>query len=551
MIKQVKNNNNNFLLQGSILAIAGLIVRFIGLLYRYPMISIIGTVGNGYYSSAYNIYSFFLILSSYSFPTAISKIISEYLANDRYLDIKKIIKFSFFIAFLVGVISFSIMFFGSKVISIIVQKEKVTFALHALAPTLFIMAFLSVLRGIFQGMGNMVPTAISQIIEQIVNAIFSVIFAYILFQRGVIANKIYEEINYEYAFGAAGGAIGTGIGAFFALLSLLFLYFISFKRYKRFFNNNNGYKTLSINKILFQFMSVVIPIIFSTTLYNISSIIDDIIFSNCYTMLGQKENIVNIWGIYNEFHLLFNIPVAVASALSASIIPSISTSVAENDVRGVVLKIKYSIKFTTLLVLPAFVGFIILGRPICIFLFNGEHVELLINILKFGSFSIITYSLSTISISILHGLGYFYKPLIHSIIALFIHIITIFILMLVFNLGIYAVVFSNIVFSLLVYFLNVNFLNKIVRYKKNYIKNIVIPFICSIIMGVIISVLYNFLNFGFLASENSLVLFIKLIICIFVGIFIYCFSLVFLRVLTKRDCEYIPFIKIFFNFLGK
>ena len=61
-----KKAGSNFIIQGSILAIAGIIVRLIGMLYRIPLANYIGDEGNGYYSAAYNIYSIMLILSSYS-----------------------------------------------------------------------------------------------------------------------------------------------------------------------------------------------------------------------------------------------------------------------------------------------------------------------------------------------------------------------------------------------------------------------------------------------------------------------------------------------------
>lgn len=189
-MQQSEYRKHKFLMQGSILAFAGIIVRLIGLFYRLPMIAIIGTKGNGYYTSAYSVYSLFLILSSYSFPAAISKIISERLAEGRFKDVKNVIKYAFLLAFVVGIIMFSIMYFGADIISVFHRKPLLRFALRALAPTLFIMSFLGIFRGIFQGMGNMIPTAISQIFEQIANAITSIVFAYILFNRGKIANLI-------------------------------------------------------------------------------------------------------------------------------------------------------------------------------------------------------------------------------------------------------------------------------------------------------------------------------------------------------------------------
>ena len=72
----------DFVVQGSILAMAGILVRIIGMLYRMPLNDIIGKQGNGYYTSAYNVYNILLILSSYSMPVAISKMISSRLARE-------------------------------------------------------------------------------------------------------------------------------------------------------------------------------------------------------------------------------------------------------------------------------------------------------------------------------------------------------------------------------------------------------------------------------------------------------------------------------------
>lgn len=545
MLNTVKKNNKNFLMQGSILALAGLLVRFIGLIYRIPMISIIGTEGNGYYTSAYSIYSLFLIISSYSFPSAISKLISYRLANDRYLDVKRIIFLSFILAFIIGSIMFSLMHFGARYIALILKKEKLFYVLRVLAPTLFIMAFLSVFRGIFQGMGNMVPTAISQIIEQIFNAIFSVFLAKVLFDRGLIANLIYETTDFEYSFGAMGGAIGTGVGAFCALVFFIFLFINYFKIYKRILNQNNKYEVQNYNSIIFNMFSIIVPILFSATIFNISEVVDDIIFSNAYTLLNRNDEIIYTWGVYGNYHLLFNIPVAMANALSSSIIPSLSHSVAMRDGKEVVMKIKSSLKFTTLLVIPACIGLFVLSDPICHLLFPSKYTDLLINVVSIGSIAVITYSLSSVSISILQGLGHFNLPVINSFIALIIHTIVLVILLLFAKLGIYSIIISNIIFSLIVFILNKKSIDRKVKYRKNLFKNIILPFIISIVMGIIIKILYMFLNNTFLSGYNVILLSIKLIICISVAIMIYLALIISCGLISYRDSEYFPLISKF------
>ena len=542
MLHSIKKNNKNYLQQGGILAIAGILVRIIGLFYRIPMNNIIGTVGNGYYTSAYNNYSLFLILSSYSFPTAISKLISTRLANDRYKDIKKLINCSLFLALIVGIIMFSFMYFGSGFIANILQKEKVKFALMALAPTLFIMSFLSVLRGIFQGMGNMVPTAISQIIEQIVNAVFSILFAFILFNRGKIANLIEETTDYEYAFGAAGGAIGTGLGALSALIVLVLLFIVLYRKLKRYFKTNNGYREESTFHIYYSILTTVIPIIISATIYNVSAVADDFIFSNAYNLLGKKEEIVLLLGVYGQYHLLFNIPVAVASALTSSIIPSISTSVATNNAKEVVLKVKYSLKFTFLIVVPAAIGLFVLADPICRLLFNYETVDLLIQLLKFGSIAVVTFSFSTITIGILHGLGKFNAPVFNAAIGLIIHLTLMFCLVFFLNFGVYSLIISNVMFSIIIFLLNQISIKRLVRYKKNYFRNYFLPLFSSVIMGIFTKIIYEAFDKNIIKSNTVFFLSIKVIITVFISLIIYIILLYLLRVINKRDAEYMPFL---------
>ena len=546
---QTNNKQYRFLMQGSILAVAGIIVRLIGLIYRIPMIAIIGTKGNGYYTSAYSVYSLFLILSSYSFPSAISKIISQRLASGRYKDVKNVVKCSFALALFVGLIMFSIMYFGADIISVFHRKPLLKFSLRALAPTLFIMSFLGIYRGIFQGTGNMIPTAISQIFEQISNAISRVVFAYVLYNHGKIANLIYESDEYAYAFGAEGGAIGTGIGAFTALVILFFMFMSLRSKYRRFMNSNNYYVEESRNTIYNVLLITMIPIILSSTIYNLTTVIDDLIFSNVLTIMKSELNIVILWGVFGNYHLLFNIPVAVANSLTSSIIPSISSSVAKKDAREVVLKVKYSIKYTMLLVIPAFFGLLILADPICNVLFK-ENNDILINVLKVGSIAVVFFSLSTVTNGILQGLGLYNIPLKNAFIALIIHIIACFILLIPFNLNIYGIVIAMTIFAIVLSFLNQREINKVVRYKnrgfqRRYILTYFLMVLSAGIMAVSVYFLNIFLENNILDSGTFISLVIRLIICIFVSIFIYGFFVIMLGVVRRRDAQYIPFISKF------
>ena len=86
-----QRKTSNFLIQGSILAVSGIIVRLIGILYRVPLIRIIGDEGMGYYANAFSVYQILLLLSSYSMPLAVSKMVSMRIAKGQYRNVKRIL----------------------------------------------------------------------------------------------------------------------------------------------------------------------------------------------------------------------------------------------------------------------------------------------------------------------------------------------------------------------------------------------------------------------------------------------------------------------------
>ncbi len=482
--QQKRDRRNNFIVQGSLLAVASIVVRIIGMVYRVPLTAIIGEEGNGYYTSAYSIYTLLLILSSFSMPTAVSKIVSGNLVRQQHRNNARVLRAAFFYATAAGFVMFAALWFGADVIAeCFLKKPYCSFALRALAPTVWLMAYLGILRGYFQGSGNMVPTAISQILEQIVNAAISVLAASILFHRGATANILYQTEEYSYAFGAAGGAIGTGAGALTALLFFVILFLSHVPTMKQELRQDKS-RPDSYAAIGALLLGTMLPILISSTVYNISSVMDDAIFGNVMSYLGRSDEIVTQWGIFGEYHILFNIPVALANALSSSLIPSLTRAVAERNRRDTVTRVRYSIRFTMLIAIPSTVGLCALAEPICRMLFPGKHVEMLIMLTRIGALAVVFYSLSTISNAILQGLGHLHVPLINALISLVVHVIAL-VLLLMTGMGVYAVVLSNILFAFLMCFLNQLAIRKHVHFRQGVAKTYVLPAIASVVMGIV------------------------------------------------------------------
>ena len=179
------SNNSNYIFQGAILASASIIVRMIGLLYRIPLGRIIGDVGNSYYSCAFEVYSLILLISSYSLPLAVSKIVSARIGTGARANIGRILKCALGFGVFVGVIGALVAYFGADFLTgTLLNTPEGAICLRVLAPCILIVAVLGVIRGYFQGLGTMIPTAVSQIIEQIVNAVVAVGAAWVLFDYG-------------------------------------------------------------------------------------------------------------------------------------------------------------------------------------------------------------------------------------------------------------------------------------------------------------------------------------------------------------------------------
>ena len=534
-------HRNNFVLQGSLLAVAGILVRIIGMVYRIPLTAIISDEGNGYYTSAFSIYTLLLILSSYSMPTAISKLISQNLAKKQYRNTERVLRVSFLYSSLMGAVMASVLFFGADGIAELLKKPYAAFALRALAPTVWIMAYLGLLRGYFQGMGNMIPTAISQILEQIANAVISVLMAYVLFAKGQQADLLYKNTEFSYAYGAMGGAIGTGAGAGLALLFMFLLYRYQRPALRRKAKRDEGL-TESYERSAMLLLFTMLPILFSSTVYNISSVLDDFLYSSIMTSLGSKtKQIVMEWGIFGEYHVLFNIPVALANALSSSLIPALTMAVASHDRQKTLSQIRVSIRFTLLIAVPCSIGMAVLADPLSRMLFPGKNVHLLIQLTRVGSFAVLLYSLSTITNAILQGLGHLNLPLYHSMVALVLHLLSL-VLFLYAGLGIYGVVLSNIVFALIMCFLNQRAIFRHTRFRIDLFRSLVMPMLSGLIMGgaayVIYFVIHVLLPEGLRKGRVGSAL--SLLPAVFIAILIYFFLLLKSHTLTREDLDEMP-----------
>lgn len=534
MANQGNHRHSNFIVQGGILAVTGIISRLIGLLYRVPLQKTIGDAGMGYYSAAFQIYSIMLIISSYSLPVAVSKLVAARAAKGQYKNARRIYHGALIFALISGGITCLIVFFGADPLAgTVMNLPKSAIALRVLAPTLLIVAIMGVIRGYFQGLGTMVPTAISQLVEQIINAVVSVAAAVYLFEYGTNVAALLREDAYASAYGAAGGTLGTGVGAAAGLLVLAIMLMVHNRMMSKNVKKDTARYVDTYGKVFQVLILTILPVILSTTIYNISDTLDQSIFNYIMDAKGAAEQKAALWGIFStKYRVLTNVPIALASAICSSMMPSLTACVEQGEMRLARHKVSTATRFTMILAIPCAVGLSVLGKPIISMLFSGE-VELPAKLLRVGSAAVVFYSLSTLSNGVLQGIDRMRIPVRNAAIALVLHLGVLYLALQVFDWKLYGVVFAGIVFSLLMCILNWMSIKKYLRYRQEIKRTFVIPLIASGVMAFFVWLL-NFLISKIAANIVSV------LVSIFVGACIYFVVLVALRGVKESEIRGFP-----------
>ncbi|HIR75294.1 MAG TPA: polysaccharide biosynthesis protein [Candidatus Choladousia intestinipullorum] len=536
-MKEKKTTGKNFLVQGTILAAASIIAKIIGLIYRIPLNNILGSEGISYYGTSNEIYAILLMISCFNLPLAVSKLVSERVHRGEYRNAHRVFLCAVRFALVVGggLALFTYIFAG-VITKYLMSFELAVYSLRVLAPAIFISAIIGTFRGYFQGYSTMVPTAVSQVIEQIVNAVVTLVCADIMFSYGASLAEKEGNASLGPAWGAAGGTFGTVASITVALLFMMFVYTAQKKTLQRNMRRDRNTRPESERLIYHQLVMTILPVILSTVIYNISNVADQGIFNK--VLQGQGYTAAqygSIWGIYSgQFRVLMNVPLALASCMAPSIVPSLTAAMANRNRSEARAKIRISIRFTMLLTIPCAAGMAALARPIITMLFSNETgVPLSVGILQTGSLMIILYALSTLTTGILQGLGQLKQPLINCSISLVIHFILLYFLLTVANLNIYAVVYANIIFALIVCILNAVVIRRFIHYKQEWYKTFAVPAIASVIMAAAVYIVYSALN---LFAGNT----VSTILSIIVGVIVYGIGLVSFRGITIEEIATFP-----------
>ena len=531
------SSKTNFLAQGTILVIASFVAKAIGMIYRIPLTHILGDDGNGYYSTANEIYTIILMISSFSLPLAVSRLVAEREYAGEVKNSYRVLICSLrFAAVTGGILSILTFLLGGVITKYVMGVELASYALRVLTPAIFLFALTGVLRGFFQGHGTMVPTAVSQIIEQIINAIVSVAGAYVMLQYGLKLGEKKGDAELGTALAAAGGTFGTVASVGVALLFMIVIYLGYRNGFKRRMKKDKTRRRESDRAIYRAITYTILPIVLSTLVYNISTIIDQGVFNHILAGMGfTQKQYATVWGIYSgKFRVLMNVPLSIASCLAPSVVPALTEAMANNDLREAGLRTRDTIRYTMVFTIPCAVGMAALARPIMMMLYgNNDSLALAAGIMQSGALLTVLLALSTLTTGILQGLGEMQAPLVHAATAVAIHLGFLVLFVVKFKWNIYGVVYANIIFGLIICLLNARSIRKKLHYRQEIKKTFLVPVIAAGVMGIAAYLVHRVFN---LFAGNT----ISTILAVCVGAVVYGICLVKLGGILEREIRRLP-----------
>lgn len=472
-------------MQAGILAMASMIVRVIGLLYRAPLTAIIGDEGNGYYGTAYNIYTIILMVSSYSMPSAISKLMAQKLAVGEYRNANRVFRCALTYGVLVGLVGSGLLFFGARFL----VPDVAVCVLQVFAPTVFLFGILGSMRGYFQARGSMVPTSVSQILEQLANAVVSIAAAWLLMQTAVGADPTRRA-----QLGAMGSALGTGAGVLIALLFMVFCFRRSKEGRKAEILSDTTGKEEKYRIFLRDTVLVITPFMLSGVIMNLTTSLNQTIYMRMLIDLkGAGETATTtLYGIFsNKAVVISNIPISIATAVSSAIIPGISAAYARRDETGARRQVGNAIRITSIVAIPSAVGLAVLARPITMLMFpQMESLELASSLLSLLAVTVIFYSISTITNVALQSIGRMNLPLVSAGIALVVQTVVLVALLRFTDLDVRALVLVSILYSVMIFAVNQYYLRRFLGIRQDVRRDYLQPLVCAALMGAAAKAVY-------------------------------------------------------------
>lgn len=507
-------------------------VKVIGAIYRIPLGNILSDEVMGDYNSAYNIYNFFLTISTAGLPVALSKSISEANALGRKNQVEKTFRVAFLAFLTLGLISFFCMtVLAGPMAELLISNPKAIYCVLALAPSVLCVCVMSSFRGYFQGHFDMRPTGISQVIE----AFFKLIIGLAL---ALLAVKVIAQPE----FGSVGAIIGVSTGSVVALVYILFVFFRARGKDRR---TTASDRPQSSKRIFINLMQLAIPITLGSAATSLVTLIDTkLVMSQLQSVYRIVDGLDaaqsldaarGLYGIYSKTMSIYNLPFSMMVPLTACIIPAVSACLAQRDRQGSQRISESALRVGVLLALPMGMGLFALGGPIMGLLFPAIDVSIAGPLLSMLGLASIFVALQLLCNSILQANGMVNLPILAVAIGGVVKVMVNYTLVGNPDIRINGAPVGTLCCFIVISALEIFIIRRAIPAPPRFLRATVKPLLASAVMAAAAWASYGLLT-NFLHLGNSL----STVFAIGVGGVVYLVLVLALKIISKEDLELMP-----------
>ena len=520
----------------AILAVSAIFVKVIGAIYRIPLGNILPDDVMGDYNAAYNIYNFFLTISTAGLPVALSKTISEANALGRRNQVERVFRVAFSTFLTLGLVSFFCMtVLAGPLAEYAISNPKAVYCIMALAPSVLCVCVMSSFRGYFQGHFNMMPTGVSQIIEAGSKLLVGLALA-------MFCMKQFGE-----AFGSVGAIIGVSFGSVVALVFIIFL-FLKNRRQNRRQKSQSADKPEPAGVILSNLLKLAIPITLGSAATSIVTLIDTkLVMSQLTAIFHSVDGLAlaadgtgaaldaarSLYGIYSKTMSIYNLPFSMMVPLTACIIPAVSAALARRDRREAQKVSESALRVGLLLALPMGMGLCALGGPIMGLLFPRIDTAVAGPLLSVLGIASIFVALQLLCNSILQANGMVNLPIVAVVIGGLVKIAVNYTLVGNPAIRINGAPVGTLCCFLVVDILEMLIIRRAIPQPPSFLRALLKPLAAALVMAAAAWVSYGLLN-RFLGNALSTVG------AIGVGVIIYLILVLALRAISPDDLALMP-----------
>ncbi len=360
MEENIKMKNQGFFREALVISISNFAVKIIGVLFKIPLTNILGDA-MGAFSAAYSIYAMLYMVSTSGLPVAISKMTAETSGKGRKKESKRVFFLATLIFGVVGLIAALFMFFASDAIAAWSEHGNAALAMKIISPTLFLICISSAIRGYFQGLRYMAPTAISQFIEALLKMLLGVGGAMYASSKG-----------YDGSIQAAFAIVGLTVGVFFGTVYLILCKCFSKRQYVPSLDDTcESYSSLGKRIAL-----IALPVTLTSSALYLSSFMDTLVINKRLIFSGYEEQMAdNLYTAYTSLAIAISelLPSTFVYPIAVSILPFVSGALAGKKYKEAEQNMMNSIRLSGIIALPCGAVLFALAKPCIGFIYGTKY----------------------------------------------------------------------------------------------------------------------------------------------------------------------------------